>query len=438
MVREKRKSISAAFAKTTGGMLACVALIAIAVFAALAERLLERRDERAITEQAWLCTAALVPGSDGELFSSIDRLRSRYDRLVAVATLDSSGRLQTVYPARPAYRAAARVTLKGVPGPVVMKVPDEDARLELWGIVVPLNGINVRTSRKAVLLFTHDSCAASWLAATAASAVLVGAACLLGLGLMTHWFERRVVRPLHSLGDFARMSGGPTDRIPTIQIQGWREMEQVGDSLRRLVQGIAESNRHRRWIERDAEWQLRDWARGFNRKLRRAEEQATTDLLTGLRNRSFLASEFELLYERHRASGEDLSVVMIDVDNFKSHNDTHGHSAGDEVLSFVGDLLRTSIRPTDHAIRYGGDEFLLLLLGASAEQAARVAERIVRLFGQYSSLIEGSKPLSMSAGVASLGSDPGDDGYALISKADKALYVAKRAGKSEVATCSPV
>jgi diguanylate cyclase (GGDEF)-like protein len=208
-------------------------------------------------------------------------------------------------------------------------------------------------------------------------------------------------------------------------------MARIAESLRGLVRRAAESDHRRRRIELDARWQLHNREEDFTRKLRRVEDRAITDPLTGLRNRTFLDMELEPIFRDHCSRRRDLSVVMMDIDDFKLHNDTHGHSAGDEVLRFIGGLLRSSLRPTDRAVRYGGDEFLLLLPATSAEQAAFVVDRLVKLFGQYASMIEGPVRLSLSAGVASISSDPVENGNALAKKADEALYAAKRAAKAE-------
>jgi len=176
----------------------------------------------------------------------------------------------------------------------------------------------------------------------------------------------------------------------------------------------------------------RSWTVGL--QLRRVKDQASTDPLTGLRNRAGLETQLELLYQQQVVRDADLAAVMLDTDNFKTYNDTHGHMVGDELLRSIGALLRQSIRPADIAVRYGGDEFLLLLPGANAEQASVIAGRIVKLFSQQSGHLGQHDTVSMSAGVASLRGDGCESGHALVHQADVALYEAKRNGKNMVST----
>ncbi len=433
----KLKSITAGFAGRVGCTCLLLGLALTAAFAVLTRCVMIRQAEEALTEQARLCAASLVPEAGGQLYASIDRLRDVYEHLAAVAMLDAAGGLQTVYPDRADYRKAATAVL-GASGPVAASdVKADDTNRELWGVAVALNGDDVSHSRKIIVLLAHDSFSATWATATALFAACAGLACVMALACTVHWFERRVADPLRGLGNFTAVDGRSREAIRPIDTQGWREMGRVVASLQWMADSVVKSDRQRCQVERATKWQLDDRQRGFDRQLRRAKDRAIVDPLTGLRNRSFLDSELEPLFKQHQESGSDLAVVMIDLDNFKHHNDTHGHAAGDDVLCFIGDLLKACLRPTDYAVRRGGDEFLLLLPDTSAEQAAHVTERLVRLFGQYASSISSSKPLSVSAGVASLQRDGGGDAQELVDRADRALYAAKRAGKNEVCPVSP-
>jgi len=159
-------------------------------------------------------------------------------------------------------------------------------------------------------------------------------------------------------------------------------------------------------------------------------EKAIRDHLTKLYNRFYFEEEGRRELERARRYGYPLSLIMLDLDNFKQINDRFGHQKGDEVLVKFAEVLRKSVRKTDMPVRYGGEEFLVLLPHTHVEEAAKVADRIR---AGFSSVIfrEGSEVfrLTVSAGVASC--DEEDCNLEdLLSKADKALYRAKREGKN--------
>src|SRR5438874_448459 len=105
-------------------------------------------------------------------------------------------------------------------------------------------------------------------------------------------------------------------------------------------------------------------------------QQASRDALTGLYNRRMMDRYLREIVDRCRASGLDLALLMIDIDDFKPLNDTLGHPAGDELLKNVGLIIRSSIREQDAAFRYGGDEFAIVLPGAEAEGASALAARL--------------------------------------------------------------
>ena len=130
-----------------------------------------------------------------------------------------------------------------------------------------------------------------------------------------------------------------------------------------------------------------------------------------------------------------MSVIMFDIDHFKTLNDTLGHQAGDELLAFTGELIRQCLRADDSAVRYGGDEFMLILPGVPVEQAQTVAGRVIALFAQRAKLVEVSPRPSMSAGVASQLNNVPSSAKEIIDLADRALYQAKQAGKNTVRIC---
>ena len=162
---------------------------------------------------------------------------------------------------------------------------------------------------------------------------------------------------------------------------------------------------------------------------RNSRDEAVVDPMTGLYNRLTLSARFAEAQRDAEFTGSSVGLVMVDVDHFKTINDTHGHDRGDRVLLELADRLRTCLRSSDVAYRVGGEEFVVLLPGRDAEGAGRVAERIRR--SVESAPLDGL-PVTVSAGVVSA---PGEQGTLaqLLRQADAALYRAKGAGRNRVA-----
>ncbi|MBZ2209643.1 bifunctional diguanylate cyclase/phosphodiesterase [Massilia soli] len=161
------------------------------------------------------------------------------------------------------------------------------------------------------------------------------------------------------------------------------------------------------------------------------ERLANEDLLTGLPNRHWLMAFLPGAMAASLADGAELSLLFIDLDEFKQVNDLHGHAVGDQLLRAAGERLRGLLRPGDHVIRFGGDEFIVLLMPSEAEQqAARVAERIIAAFGMPFHL--GGEPLQVgtSVGISVFPRDA-SDAASLIKNGDIAMYAGKTDGKGQ-------
>jgi diguanylate cyclase (GGDEF)-like protein len=159
--------------------------------------------------------------------------------------------------------------------------------------------------------------------------------------------------------------------------------------------------------------------------------QAIRDPLTGLFNRRYMEETLDRELKRSTRTGSPIAVIMMDLDHFKDYNDTFGHNAGDELLSALGNLVKSEIRGEDIACRYGGEEFLLIIPGTSMEVGMERAE-LLRLAVKEMHVHQGGlKPITLSLGVA-VYPIHGGTGLDLILAADAALYQAKRAGRDRV------
>ena len=426
MKKDESPSVYRAFARPTRRTCFGLVIVAVIVFAIASERLLNGYARRVVVDQARVCAAALTPGPNGDLTGSIDRLRVRHKGLAAVATLDASGALHTVYPDESAYRTAISASLHTKHEPVAASVFSDGRSRQAWCVTVALNGSSEPTARKVAFLLWHDSYTTTWLQATMVFAFVTVVTGVICSERLIERFVQQVADPLRCLATLAQNDATSTDALTAVSTGGLHEIERIAGRFTKLI-------RQHRQIEHETCRRIRSHQEGFDRRLRRAEDRATRDSLTGLRNRAFLETGLDLLFERQKSGGDDLSIAMIDLDNFKQYNDTHGHKAGDDVLRFVGELFCGVLRSTDHAVRYGGDEFVLILPGIGHEQTEPILERILKLFAQYAQTRNSSVPLSMSAGIVSLKCNPCESGAELLRKADAALYRAKRGGKNVVA-----
>jgi len=165
---------------------------------------------------------------------------------------------------------------------------------------------------------------------------------------------------------------------------------------------------------------------------RRVASQAATDSLTGLANRRSFDEELVLEWRRAHRIGDSLALVLLDLDDFKQVNDTHGHPAGDAVLRTVGEVLGSGVRQIDLAARYGGEEFVVLVPESDLKGATQLAKRLRLAVSKARTELADGRLLKVTAsfGVAVKGDLTTAEG--LVAAADEALYEAKRAGKDRV------
>ncbi len=171
-------------------------------------------------------------------------------------------------------------------------------------------------------------------------------------------------------------------------------------------------------------------ARELEEANRSLEKLANTDALTGIYNRHKGQVVLEQEFLRARRYNRPLSLIMIDVDDFKRINDTFGHQAGDDALVHVADTIQPLIRQTDFFVRWGGEEFLIICPETSIQGTTELAERLREAVAAKPA--PGSTTITLSIGVT--GFRPEDTRDSLIGRADKALYISKNQGKNQVTT----
>lgn len=170
-----------------------------------------------------------------------------------------------------------------------------------------------------------------------------------------------------------------------------------------------------------------------NRLILDSEQNANIDILTGCFNRRWLEHVYERESTRCAFNGQPLCMLMLDVDHFKAYNDHHGHLAGDYALCLVAHTLRNQLRPKDSMVRYGGEEFVILLPELDAADARTIGERLRQSLEQVGSFYSpvGVLPgVTISIGMAQMQERDGLE--TLIARADAALYKAKQQGRNRL------
>ena len=173
--------------------------------------------------------------------------------------------------------------------------------------------------------------------------------------------------------------------------------------------------------------------------LQKLEAMAATDPLTGLSNRRAFSEMLDRCFSEATRYDFDLACAMCDLDHYKKLNDSLGHLVGDRVLVTAAEVICSSLRTSDTAARYGGDEFVLLLPHTSMEKAIHVGSRIRQeLATATARKLKGGAGMTISIGIASLKADKPPSADALVAMADKALFVAKDLGRDRIVTCQEI
>jgi len=215
------------------------------------------------------------------------------------------------------------------------------------------------------------------------------------------------------------------------------EVAESRDQVKTVVETLVKSTREMRDTNKALEDRLmlsKSEISNLQQSLEAIRAESLTDPLTGLGNRKYFDRSIEMAVQTALASGEPLSLLMFDIDHFKSFNDSYGHLTGDQVLRLVAMSLKQTIKGQDITARYGGEEFAVVLPNTALRQALTVADHIRRAVMakelKKKSTGEILGRVTISVGVSML--KPDDDTDSLIERADACLYAAKRNGRNRV------
>jgi diguanylate cyclase len=256
-------------------------------------------------------------------------------------------------------------------------------------------------------------------------------------------FKSMVSGFIERLGDFSNSAGDYHETIERLSgqirktddiIELGRLLEEVTTATRQVQAATLRSREETLRTQeevRAAEQKIRD----LQTELTRVSAKVREDQLTGALNRRGLEEEFERSRAASERRKEPMSLALLDIDNFKSLNDTHGHTVGDGALVHLAQVIKSTVRPTDVVCRFGGEEFVILLPGTGLEDSVVVVSRLQRELTKRFFLHDNQRLLiTFSAGVAER--REGETREQTIERADSAMYQAKRAGKNRVMIAS--
>jgi diguanylate cyclase (GGDEF)-like protein len=214
-------------------------------------------------------------------------------------------------------------------------------------------------------------------------------------------------------------------RLPIDELSAVRgEMAPIAKHIQEILRELRAQKAMVTEMDHDVRQRIANRTEALERKIGTLTHQASRDPLTGLFNRRGLNEHLGKAIER-AAKGGALSVLMMDVDNFKPLNDTLGHAAGDELLRSIGQILRSTLRENDLAFRCGGDEFVIVLEGCDEPAAIALANRVMELMDALAKTVKVVNPPRLSIGVAALDRKSAQTPEALLEAADKRLYAVK-------------
>ncbi|MHB8121151.1 MAG: sensor domain-containing diguanylate cyclase [Desulfuromonadaceae bacterium] len=170
----------------------------------------------------------------------------------------------------------------------------------------------------------------------------------------------------------------------------------------------------------------------MRQRLEELQEMAMHDPLTGIANRRFVEINLAARLEEFKRYGFAFSVMFIDADNFKAINDTHGHAVGDRILKMIGTTIANSLRSFDIVGRWGGEEFVVLLIHTKNEDLFKLADRLRRMIENSTLTLDNGETLKVTVSAGTTAAQAGDTVGSLIERADKLMFESKRRGRNQV------
>jgi diguanylate cyclase (GGDEF)-like protein len=366
-----------------------------------------------------------LAGGPADRLDDVARDIAMQDEMAAVVVIGSDRRATAAFP----RSATSTPELAGWPAD-----PSRSLRLQVAGVMAEAYFV--------ALGGTGDRAAGAWIAVDLERferparefrlrIVVVLLFALAASVLLAVFAAASVTESITHLSDtVARLGQGELElRHPE---RGPREVERLARHVNRVAALLAETRSELAQASAHVDGKVRGRTRYLEQTNRALIDLANRDPLTGLANRRRLELDLERQIQLARQSGNPLAVIMMDLDDFKTYNDSAGHLAGDSLLLRVAETLRARTRITDLVVRWGGDEFCILIPYTAADRAVGVAQALVEAVNEaVRALLDATANLGASAGVACY-PDDAEDGTALISAADAALYQVKQSGRGRV------
>ncbi|MCH8498493.1 MAG: GGDEF domain-containing protein [Marinobacter sp.] len=292
---------------------------------------------------------------------------------------------------------------------VGLVILDLDYRVQAWnGFMANHSGINAHRIRDRILFDAFPELPQTWLERKIETVIQLNVRAFTSWEQRPYLFRFRNSRPITGIDEFMYQNltispiSGPDGAVEKICL---------------MIYDVTEIASGRLALEK---------ANALLAKL------SKTDRLTGLLNRGTWEQLLDVEFERFRRYAHDTSLVMLDIDHFKSVNDNHGHVVGDDVIRHTAELIRRNLRGSDVAGRYGGEEFGIIMPETDTDGAIALCERIrASVEASVISTASGGLTYTISLGVATLDGDV-DNYMSWVEQADRALYAAKEGGRNQV------